>query len=455
MRDIQDEVVSFTQELIQIPSLTGDEGALAQVVFEKLRAIGVDEAFIDEIGNVVGILYGGQAGPHVLLNNHLDIVPTGNLENWNGYHPFGAEIDQNGNIHGRGAADDKAGLSVQLYAMKLMKSLRDTGIALPGNVLFASVVHEEAAEMFGIEYLCKKTLPRKGITFDVVFLGEPTDLNLKLGHRGKVEIVVTTRGKTAHSSTPWAGINALQKMIPILETVFDCMGENLARHPELGQGSVTITNLVCRPGTLSIIPDECEISVDRRYVPGETLEGIVEEFQQVLEHLKKKDSQLEASVGVRTFREKSYTGYEKEVQKHHPVWITAKEHPFVRKTFRALQHVGQNPQISYWPGGTDGSLTAGLMGIPTIGYSGMQFNYAHTPQEMVSIQMMMRSLEGYFAILCELFEIDANDLSSIYRFHTGGTGLMQAHHIKGIQECIRPLAPAEYREGRKTSHGSE
>lgn len=406
VEDLKHDVVKFTQELIRIPSITGEEGDLTQLILEKLREIELDEAFVDGIGNVVGVLRGDGGGPDILLNGHLDIVPAGHLENWNGYDPFGAEIDQGGNIHGRGAADVKGGLSVQLYTMKLLKDLRDQGIPLPGNLIFSGVVHEEAAEMFGMEYLCKKTLPDKGISLDVVFLCEPTDLNVWLGHRGKVEIVVTTRGRTAHSSTPWAGINALQKMVPVLERVFNSMEKNLASHPELGKGSITITNLVCKPGSYSIIPDECEISIDRRYVPGETLESILAEFEQMLEEIRKVDPQLEANTRVRTFLERSYTGYEKEVQKHHPVWLIDKEHPFVKKTLLALEQVGQNPKIGYWPGGTDGSMTAGVMGIPTIGYSGMQFHYAHTPEEMVNTEMMMLSLEGYFSMVCKFFEID-------------------------------------------------
>ena len=86
------------------------------------------------------------------------------------------------------------------------------------------------------------------------------------------------------------------------------------------------------------------------------------------------------------------------------------DNSFVKKALLALQRVGQNPKIDYWPGGTDGSMTAGLMNIPTIGYSGMQFDLAHTPEEMISIEMMMRSLEGYFSIIGELFGIKNNAL---------------------------------------------
>jgi acetylornithine deacetylase/succinyl-diaminopimelate desuccinylase-like protein len=199
-------------------------------------------------------------------------------------------------------------------------------------------------------------------------------------------------------------------MVPVLDRVFNKMGQHLPSHPDFGKGSITVTNVVCRPGALSIIPDECEISIDRRYVPGEGLESILGEFEHVLEKIKEADPEFEADARVRTFIEKSYTGYEKQVKKHHPVWMTEKDHPFVKKVLKALERIGQNPEIGYWQFGTDGSMTAGLMGVPTIGYSGAEEHYAHTSQEMVNIEKMMQSLEGYLFICCELFEIDISEL---------------------------------------------
>jgi putative selenium metabolism hydrolase len=401
----RDDLIKFTQEIVRIPSVTGSEGEVAKAVLAKLQEIGVDETWIDGIGNVVGVLRGQGRGPNIMLNSHLDIVPAGRVENWK-YEPFGAQIDGEGNIRGRGTVDIKGGLAAHLFAIKVMKDLRDLGTGLPGDLLFSAVVYEEAAEMFGMEYLCKTTLPEKGLTFDLCFLGEPTNGHVILGHRGKVEIVVTTRGVTAHSSTPWAGINALAKMVPVLDCIFNKMCLNMPSHPDLGQASITVTNLICRPGALSITPDECEISIDRRYVPGETLITIVAEFEALFEEIKKGDPQFEASVRVRTFHEKSYTGYEKDVQKHHPVWCIEQNHPFVEKTVQALKKVGQPAEFGYWKFGTDGSMTAGLMGIPTIGFSWADERLAHTPEEHIPIKALVDTTVGYAAILCQLFGID-------------------------------------------------
>jgi putative selenium metabolism hydrolase len=404
--DLQEEIVEFTQEIIKIQSYTGEEGEFADCLLQKLQEFEVDEAFIDGIGNVVGLIHGDETGTNVMLNGHLDIVPAGNIENWHGFDPFGGTIDDNGNIRGRGAADLKGGLSAQLYTMKLLKALKDQGLKPRGNLIFSAVVHEEAAEMFGMEYLCKKTLPERNLNVDFVILCEPTGLNVVLGQRGKVELVVKTKGRTAHSSIPKAGINALQKMVPVLDHIFNNMSNRITSHKLLGDSSITVTNLVCKPGALSIIPDECEISIDRRYMPDQTIDDLLKEFEILFAELKKEDPQFEASVCSRKILERSYTGYEKEVQKYHPPWIVDEADPLVKRSLKALRAIGQNPQINYWKFGTDGSMTAGLLSIPTIGYSGTEEGYAHTPEEMVNIDMMMQSLNGYYAIITELLEIE-------------------------------------------------
>lgn len=399
---LQEEIVKLTQDIIKIQSYTGEEGEMADFVLRKLQEFEVDEAFIDGIGNVVGLIRGDETGTNVMFNSHLDIVPAGNLENWHDFDPFGGTIDDNGNIRGRGAADLKGGLSVQLYTMKLLKALKDKGLKPRGNLIFSAVVHEEAAEMFGMEYLCKKTLSERNLKVDFVLICEPTGLNVVLGQRGKVELVVKTKGRTAHSSTPKAGINALEKMVPVLDHIFNKMSKIVTHHKLLGDSSITVTNLVCKPGALSIIPDECEISIDRRYMPDQTIEDLLKEFESLFTELIKEDSEFNATVCSRKIMERSYTGHEKEVQKYHPPWIVDEDDPLVKKSLKALRSIGQNPQIKYWKFGTDGSMTAGLLGIPTIGYSGTEEVYAHTPEERVNIDMMMQSLEGYYAIVAEL-----------------------------------------------------
>ena len=121
IKEIQKEVIEFTQEMIKTPSFTGEEGELAHVILNKLKEFGVDDVFVDGIGNVVGIIKGQENGLNILLNGHLDVVPAGNIHDWHPYDPFGGEIDHLGNIHGRGAADLKGGAFCPVVCNEIIK----------------------------------------------------------------------------------------------------------------------------------------------------------------------------------------------------------------------------------------------------------------------------------------------------------------------------------------------
>jgi putative selenium metabolism hydrolase len=401
---VKDELINFTRNIVKIPSFTGQEKEVAEIILASLQRWGIEESWIDEIGNVVGVIRGSGKGPNILFNGHMDIAPIGRMGDWI-YDPFSAYLDGQGNIYGRGTTDMKGGLSAILFLMRILQEKVNKGIEMPGDVIFSAVVSEEAAEMLGMEYLCKTTLPQKGICYDVCFLAEPTSGKVNIGQRGKVEIVIETQGKIAHSSRPWQGINALEKMLPILDAVFNKLGPNLPDHPELGKCSITVTNILCRPGSFSIIPDECEISVDRRYVPGETPETILQEFSMLIDEIHKKDAEFIAKKSIRSILETSYTGYKKAAQKHHPVWLVDKDNVYVVKTREALREMNLPDNVGYFIGGVDGGMTAGLLGIPTIGFSCADELLAHTTNEYVNVKSILSDLEGYVEIISKLYHL--------------------------------------------------
>ncbi|MDR1967028.1 MAG: M20/M25/M40 family metallo-hydrolase, partial [Synergistaceae bacterium] len=375
------DYVEFVRELIRRPSLTGDEGAAADFVLNALKGIGVS-CYADEAGNVVGEVPCGN-GPTVLLNGHLDVVPAGNPDAWAPYSPFGGDVDGD-LIIGRGASDFKAGLAAQFFALKRFKERIDAGARYGGTLIFSAVVHEEAAEMLGMQALIEETLPRRGQSVDLCILCEPTSGKVALGHRGKVELVATTHGKTAHSSQPHQGVNALQKMIPVMEYVFGEMPGKLKSHPVLGDSSITITDCVVKPGSQSIVPDTCEISIDRRYMPGEAICDLIAEFDELFARIAATDPEFKADARPRAYHERTYTGYERTVDKYHPAWITDANLPIVKTALGALRAAGLEAETVFWKFGTDGSMTAGIHGIPTIGYSHAEEKWAHQPKEQVS-----------------------------------------------------------------------
>ncbi len=403
---IEKDYIDFLKQLITTQSVTGHEKDLADLLKNSFIKNQINNCFIDKCGNLIAVIKGEGKGPNIMLNGHLDTVPPGNIEEWSPYKPFEAEIDEEMNLYGRGSSDMKGGLAALFFVMLHFKQLTDKGLKLPGDLIFSAVVHEESAEMLGMEYLIEKTLPEHNLKCDFVCLAEPTDSNLAIGQRGKVELVITTKGETAHSSNPGAGINALEKMIPVLDYIFRTMPQNMKSDPLFGDGTVTVTDCKVKPGSLSVIPDECEISVDRRYMPDETIESLIEEFEILFNKIKSKDRDFKASVEARYFEETTYTGYQKRIKKYHPPWIMKKENYFVIKTIEALKRVGQNPSLKYWKSGCDGSMSCGIHNIPTIGYSGASEEWIHKPKERVNIDKMLETIRGYVEIIKNVMNME-------------------------------------------------
>jgi putative selenium metabolism hydrolase len=409
VEDHRDDYVEFMKKLVSIKSWTCQEGTLAQFLLEEFQKMDVDEAFIDGAGNMVAIVRGEGKGPNIILNGHLDAVPEGNLDNWAPYDPYKPEV-VDGKLIGRGIDDLKGGLAAQIFAFKaILERVVKKGKKLPGDLIFLAVVQEEPAEMFGMEYFFDYTMKEKNIKADLVYLAEPSSNDLAIGQRGKVELVVKTFGRCAHSSQPQEGINALEYMVPILQDIFSHTGIELKTDFLGSRTPITVTNCIVKPGgTLSVIPDECEISIDRRYSTEQSLDDLLNEFKAIFKRLSTSYPEFKATVEPRVYEETSYTGYKHKVKKFHPPWSTDRNNEYVVKSFKALRALGQDPAEKYWKFGTDGGTTCAIHGIPTIGYSGAEEKWAHQPKEQVDLEEMFKTYEGYVAMLAEIYGIDVS-----------------------------------------------
>lgn len=420
IKEIADEMfldmVTFAQKLIQTPSISGTEKALADLDLAEMEKLGYDEVFRDDQGNVVGLVKGTEPGPTIMYNSHMDHVSPGDVANWEGYDPYGALLDlckvdaqdktpdEAECIHGRGASDVKCGEAVQIYAGGLLVKLREKGVPIKGTFMFTGVVQEEPAEMVGMLHLVDKTLLEKGLTYDAMVSSEATSLRLYLGHRGRVEMLITVYGRTSHGSAPWLGVNAIYKAMPLIAKIKDELYSSLPTDPELGQASLSLNIIECSPGALSIVPDKCMLSIDRRTLPGETAEIAIKQIQGIIDDLKAVDPEFKAEVILKSAVETSYAGMAYEVEKVMNPWKIDKEHPIVKAAAAALEAVGQTVKYGYWDFGTDASKTCGIDRKPTIGYSPMQEQYAHTPYDKCRIDFMQKALEGNVAIFLNITE---------------------------------------------------
>jgi putative selenium metabolism hydrolase len=249
--------------------------------------------------------------------------------------------------------------------------------------LVASVM-EEVADGYPLQHL----IERGGVRPDAVILGEPTDLAVFRGHRGRMGIEVVTRGVSAHGAHCDRGVNAVTKLAPIILDV-DELHRGLPRDPFLGKGSVTVSFVDCTTPSFNAVPDRGRIVLDRRLTAGETPEAALEEVRS-LPHLG------DAEVRLLTYRGMSWRDVEVVQEEAYPTWVIPEEHPLVQAVADAAGRVlGTSPEIGCWTFSTNGVATMGRLGIPTVGFAPGREDLAHTTEERVAIEDLIRATAVY------------------------------------------------------------
>ena len=219
------EMSKFLRDMIRIPSESCQEREVVLRIKEEMEKVGFDKVEIDPMGNVLGYIGHGK---HVIaMDAHIDTVGIGDRNLWN-YDPYeGYEDDEI--IIGRGGTDQEGGMASMVYAGKIIK---DLGLEDDYTLIVTGTVQEEDCDGLCWQYIINESK----IKPEFVVITEPTSLNIYRGHRGRMEIKVTTRGVSCHGSAPERGDNAIFKMAPILNEL-KALHENLKYDEFLGKGS--------------------------------------------------------------------------------------------------------------------------------------------------------------------------------------------------------------------------
>jgi putative selenium metabolism hydrolase len=349
-----------------------------------MESLGYDRAWIDEKGNVLGLIE-GNTNRTIMLEGHMDTVGVSDPKAWT-VDPFGGIVD-NGRIYGRGTSDMKCALMGMVYgAADLIAQKKLLG----GRVLVAGTVCEEEFEGVAQGHILDQITP------DLVIIGEASELMVKIGQRGRAEVVIETHGKSAHSSNPSAGINAIKKMTQLLSAI-DFMA--LAEDDLLGPAIIEVTDIRSEPYPgASVIPSYCRATLDRRTLPGETEEMVLASIQKIIDDLAVRDPEFSGQVYLAQATQRCYTGNLIEAKRFFPAWRFEAETPFVQNALSALEIAGISTGISFYSFCTNGSQSAGFRGIPTLGFGPSRENLAHVADEYVEIDQLEKARIGYRVI---------------------------------------------------------
>lgn len=388
----KNKLTEVCQELIRNKSYSGEEKNVAEAIKTVFEELGYDDYFIDEYGNIIGHIKGSEEGKKILFDGHIDTVPVPDESKWT-HNPYGGEI-VDGKIYGRGTSDMKGQLSAMIVAAACFAE--DIKKDFKGDIYVAGVVHEEIFEGIASRKISEAVNP------DYVVIGESSELNLKIGQRGRAEIVIETFGKPAHSANPEKGINAVYKMSKIIEKIQEL---ETPMHPVLGKGILVLTDIKSSPYPgASVVPDYCKATFDRRLLVGETKESILAPIKAFVEELMKGDSELKAEVSYAKATENCYTGSTISGERFFPGWLYEEKDEFVQIAYEGLKSAGLDPEITQYSFCTNGSHYAGEKGIRTIGFGPSKENLAHTIDEYIELEQLFIGAEGYYGILNSLYK---------------------------------------------------
>ena len=388
----QKQVVEFAQKLVQQKSYSGEEGKVSKELQEFFHGHGFTDVYVDGYGNTIGHIKGNKKGIKLLFDGHMDTVPVTNEQEWM-YPPFKAEIHDD-KIYGRGTTDMKGALASMVCAAS--DFLEDTKGNFAGDIYVAGVVHEECFEGVASRAVSNFAKP------DVVVIGEASEVNVKIGQRGRAEIKLEVFGKAAHSANPEKGINAVYKICNIINEIRKLKPTH---HDILGNGILELTDVKSSPYPgASVVPEYCSATYDRRLLVGETKESVLKPLQELLDRMMKDDPELKAKVSYAVGKEKCYTGKEISGERFFPGWLFDKNETFVQNVVKELNQMGQKPIITQYNFCTNGSHYAGEAGIKTLGIGPSKESLAHTVNEYVEISQLYKVTEAYYGTMKALLK---------------------------------------------------
>lgn len=387
-----DEVIDLCQQLVRNKSYSGQEAGVAKTLETYMLEHGFDEVNIDLYGNIIGHIKGKKKGPKLLFDGHIDTVPVEDEKKWQ-YPPFEAQI-HDGKIYGRGTSDMKGAVAAMVAAAGYFAQDLDKNFC--GDVYCAGVVHEECFEGVAAREISKMVEP------DYVVIGEASNLNLKIGQRGRAEIVLESFGQSCHSANPEKGINAVYKIFPAIEALHKM---KTTHHDVLGDGILELTDIKSAPYPgASVVPDYCRATYDRRLLTGESKESVLLPLENALAKLMAEDKAAKYKISYAVGEEQCYTGNSIEGERFFPGWLYEKDDDFVKAVHEELCTSGFSPEITQYNFCTNGSHYAGEAKIKTIGMGPSKENIAHTCNEYIEIDQLTKAVECYQAIMRALLK---------------------------------------------------
>jgi putative selenium metabolism hydrolase len=379
-KDIAGELLAFTRELIRIKGYSGQEEQVARAIAFEMEALGYDVVKIDRFGNVLGKI--GSGVKSLLFESHTDTVIVNDEELWD-VPPFSADI-KDGFVCGRGSADMKSGLAASVYAPAIAKS---RGVLTGKTVYVSCSVFEEDCDGESLKHL----LEESNLKPDYALICEPSNNLITTGHKGKAQLVIETKGVSAHGSAPEKGLNAVYEMAEIIQRV-EQANLNLTEI-DGRKGTLVLSRISSSGVSLNAVPAHCEVYLDRRMVPGENEQSLKNEMDKII-------AGKNAAWKIDTIHRTTWTGEPLTYRPLHPAWEISLNHHLSKTLIAVYSEVfGHAPvKFEYWDFSTN-AVALVSQGIPTIGFGPGEHKLAHMRNEKCSVNEILDACAFYAGVI--------------------------------------------------------
>lgn len=377
--ELEGDILQFFREIVAIPSMNSDIEAVGARIGAEMTKLGFDDVYVDKYGSIVGRI--GDGEKILLFDSHIDTVGIGDPDQWE-WDPFEGKV-VDGNLYARGALDEKGSTPGMIYGMMLAREL---GL-LDGFTLYYLGNIEEWCDGVG----CQAFLEWEGIRPDFVVIGEPTKMQVYRGHKGRLEVEVVCKGRSAHAASNFMGDNAIYKMMTFVNALAE-MDATLPSDPFLGQGRITVTRIQSVSPSDNAVPDECRIFIDRRVTFGETKESVLEMITNAIPAETRADFTVEELV----YDEPSHTGAVFEYEKYFPAWALDESEPYIQAGLEVVKTLwNRTSAAGKWDFSTNGNYWRGKEGIPCLGFGPGDEIYAHAVEEHVPLADVVEATKFY------------------------------------------------------------
>jgi len=380
MEKIYSDIIKFTKDLVKTPSQSGvdSEKRVADLVFKKLSQFGFKPEIIKnkEHPSVFCRINKSPSRKTVWLESCLDTVPAGDLSKWK-YPPFEGIVKKS-IMYGRGTADSKIAIAIFCYLAENLYGNPN----FKGNIILGFDANEQSGEYSGIRDIVKYKRPKA----DVCILGYQGINEISIGMRGWLRLKITTKGESAHTgSRSKRGNNAIHQMADVI-TALRKLNLGGKKEPFFEYGSAFNVSLIKGGVSINIVPDECEIMIDIRFLPSQSKEEILDKTDKALKELRKKKPEI---------------NYQLEFLRFEPPFLTNPKDEFVK----LLQKTAQNelgakiPLVSSGAGSVGSVITE--LNIPIINSFGCKSSNVHAPNEWVDLGTLSKVFEIYKKAILE------------------------------------------------------